>query len=349
MRTAPAVITVRSANTGIGGMQPIEFHSLHERFPLTEYVQRLGVRLRRSGWLLIGKCPIHQEEHGEAFNVDPRTHRWRCWGKCGRGGDVIDLEQALRGGSLMDAISRLERANFGVDALTCARVEKPRKATDWNWREQLRAGSERELLALASNRDIAIEGVREAHSRGLLRFSDSREGVAWVITDQTRKQAIWRRLDGRPWDSGAKAKLLLGCSGKSPIGVQEAVRFHSIAAVEGGPDLLSALGHAWADGCLDLLGVICMPNAGTNFSAEDLAALKGRRCRIFHHADEAGIKAAGRWCDQLEPIAAALTVYEFHGLIKGDGESVKDLNDLARINYDSWESNRVDVEGLMSF
>lgn len=204
-------------------------------------------------------------------------------------------------------------------------------------------------MALASNRDVAIEGVREAHSRGLLRFCDSREGVAWVITDQTRKQAIWRRLDGRPWANGAKAKLLPGCSGKSPIGVQETACFDSIATVEGGPDLLSALGHAWADGCLDSLGVICMPNAGTNFTAEDLGALKGRRCRIFHHADEAGIKAAGRWCDQLEPIAAALTVYEFHGLVTGDGESVKDLNDLARIDYECWESNRVDIEGLMSF
>jgi hypothetical protein len=85
----------------------IDFDSIRRRFPLEDYIRRLGVRLRRSGGLLVGKCPIHREQQGAAFSVDPETQKWRCWGKCDRRGDVIDLEQALGGGTLAEAAKRL--------------------------------------------------------------------------------------------------------------------------------------------------------------------------------------------------------------------------------------------------
>ena len=88
-------------------METIDFHSVRKQFPLADYVRRLGIRLRRSGINLIGKCPVHHEQRGEAFSIDPETQKWRCWGKCDRGGDVIDLEQALGGGTLREAAERL--------------------------------------------------------------------------------------------------------------------------------------------------------------------------------------------------------------------------------------------------
>lgn len=331
-------------------MAKIDFDEIRRHFPLPVYCEARGIRLKRSGRFLIGKCPIHQERSGEAFTIDPEAQRWRCRGKCSRGGDVIDLEQALGGGTPMEATARLIAGTSSWDAPTQPRSEqKPRSTSEWSWREHLRAGSASELRHLANHRDVAIEGVREAHSRGLLRFIDSLEGVAWVITDKTRQQAVWRRLDGKSWNSGAKAKLLPGCTGKTPIAVPEVLPFEAISIVEGGPDALACFGHAWADGCVDQLGVVCMPNTNADFGLEDARLLGGKRFRIFPHSDEAGVKAALRWCDQLEPIAAIVTIYQFAGLFGTDGNPVRDLNDLARIDYDSWEMNRSGIEGLMRF
>lgn len=60
---------------------------------LTEYCQQRGIILHRSGHNWSGKCPLHQERHGQSFVIF--DDRWTCFGKCSRRGDVIDLEQAL--------------------------------------------------------------------------------------------------------------------------------------------------------------------------------------------------------------------------------------------------------------
>ena len=69
-----------------------------------------GVKLFRSGRRLRGECPIcHASEgkrHGGAFSVDPEARVFKCFG-CGAGGDVVRLEQELRGGSLREAAERL--------------------------------------------------------------------------------------------------------------------------------------------------------------------------------------------------------------------------------------------------
>jgi DNA primase len=84
----------------------IDFDYVRTRNPLAEYCERRGMYLRRSGSCLVGKCPVHHERCGAAFVVFGNG-RWRCFGKCQKGGDVIDLEQALAGGTLVDAANRL--------------------------------------------------------------------------------------------------------------------------------------------------------------------------------------------------------------------------------------------------
>jgi putative DNA primase/helicase len=44
-----------------------------------------------------GPCPIHHGKDNN-FAVDPATGRWFCHSTCGRGGDILDLEEALNGG-----------------------------------------------------------------------------------------------------------------------------------------------------------------------------------------------------------------------------------------------------------
>jgi len=129
-----------------------------------------------------------------------------------------------------------------------------------------------------------------------------------------REQAIRRRMDGLPWDGGAKSKLLPGCTGKAEIGLQEALAFDDggeIIVVEGGPDLLAALGY------FPTRGVICMASVNTDFSLTARIALRGKEVAIIPHQDEAGIKALVKWARQLG--RSHVTQYELP-------EGYKDLN-----------------------
>jgi len=86
------------------------FDEIRQKNPLHEVVQRY-TKLKGSathGWK--GKCPIHRERKGEALTVfvaDDGTERWKCHGKCGSGGDVVDFLVAMGEGSDEDVRRRL--------------------------------------------------------------------------------------------------------------------------------------------------------------------------------------------------------------------------------------------------
>ena len=65
-------------------------------------VEDIAARLTdlHGGDVLTGKCPLHREREGQAFAVWVRDQRWRCFGKCGVGGDVVDLINEARGRGL---------------------------------------------------------------------------------------------------------------------------------------------------------------------------------------------------------------------------------------------------------
>lgn len=60
--------------------------------------------------------------------------------------------------------------------------------------ERLRTGSSDEVYITGLDRNLGVEAAELAQARGLLRYIDSDEGVAWVITDSTRANATGRLL-----------------------------------------------------------------------------------------------------------------------------------------------------------
>ena len=325
----------------------LRFVAIRASNPILDYCCRHEIRLRRAGTVWVGKCPIHREKHGESFSVDPRSGRWHCFGKCQTGGDVVDLDRLLNGDELVDALRRLGVATLSAGMPRTERASGS-KANPRRWAGQLRAGSSDELHITAVDRNLAVEAAELTQARGLLRYWDSDEGVAWVITDSTRANAIGRLLNRKPWRGGFKAKNLLGSAAKRPIGLREASSHERIALVEGGPDTISAFHHALVDASHETLGVICMPSSNADFRPEDVEFVAGRRIRIFPHCDKAGFKAALRWIDQLKG-TASVTWFDFDGLTRTDGKPVGDLNDLASVDYDSWEIHREAIEGCMIF
>jgi hypothetical protein len=214
-----------------------------------------------------GNWPLHEEVDGQSFLIDERSGRATCMGKCGFKGADINQIAALRWKcSNTEAAQRLQdqAKTYGPRQLRVRNKGERKNSPSWNWRPCLRPFPEEEISTLAWQRGIPEHGIQRAIALGLLWYLPERKwttgsamgsgdkGVggkpklhyhkipaSWVITDRTREQAIRRRMDGQPWDGKAKSKLLPGCSGKTEIGLNEALEHDGeIMVVEGGPDML---------------------------------------------------------------------------------------------------------------
>jgi hypothetical protein len=92
---------------------PIDNGELFARAREADLEAVAGVRLFKAGRRMRGECPLCGASKGKkadgAFSADLHAGVWKCWA-CDKGGDVIDLEHALRGRSgetLRDAALRL--------------------------------------------------------------------------------------------------------------------------------------------------------------------------------------------------------------------------------------------------
>jgi hypothetical protein len=213
----------------------------------------------------------------------------------------------------------------------------------------LRVPSIDELAAISRLRSITMAALQIAVARGCLWTAYIKEVPAFVVTDKSRQCYLARRLDGMKWDhTGKKPFTLPGSQASWPIGCREAQQYPAIALCEGGPDFLAAFGHAWASSVENTIAAVCMSSAALSIAEDALHLFAGKRVRIFAHADKAGANAYRRWQAQLTGVAAKVDGWDFGGLVQTDGQPVKDLNDLLRIDYDCWEVNRQRVESVLS-
>jgi hypothetical protein len=163
------------------------------------------------------------------------------------------------------------------------------------------------------------------------------EWPAWIITDSTRRNAQARRLDGELWRGigNKKAKTLPGSDPSWPIGATEIGNRPFVALCEGGPDFLAALLVAWFEGTpalIEAIAPICITGAGNSIHSDALPFFAGKRIRIAVHADNAGREAGESWAQQLYGAGAAhVDGFDFTGIIKRDGQPVKDLGDYATL------------------
>jgi hypothetical protein len=335
-------------------MTAIDFSAIRSRRPLAEYCRASGFELRRSG--RSGQfnciCPLHSEKT-PSFTIYP-NNRAHCFG-CGWQGDVIDLELALRGGTLQEAVVRLDGADIengkvevSPNSGSPSKLEKVIRLPD------LEQPKEKDLRTLSRKRSIDTAPLRIAVDRCFIWcFDDDRNGRCWVYTDQARRCAIRRRLDNElfclPNGNETKAAACSGSDMMSPLGYHEAQAYPFISVQEGGPNSLAAIAHAWASSVETRVAPICMPSANANFTAESLNRLQGKRARIFVDDDEPGKIAAGRWAAQLQSANINVDGYSFDGLTQIDGTPVKDLNDLLRVDPDCWETHRETIESVMNF
>jgi hypothetical protein len=279
-----------------------------------------------------------REDRNPSFAIFDNGRKWKDHGT-GERGDVINfaaaalnVKQSEATEWILDQVGGFTTSGHWPQVRAPAqhkpRPPQPRKPLQL---PKLDNGTESEVLAIQKARKLPMKAPLALEiltlDRGLLRFGTVYDGAtprrAWIITDAAERNAQARRLDGLPWEKiNAKAKTLPGSRAAWPIGLADAIDREQVFLVEGGPDLLAAAWVAYDQRSRDLpeIGFACMTGAANAIPDEALPAFEGKTVRIFAHHDEAGIKAARRWRDQLKGAGVAVTV--LCSEVKG-----RDLND----------------------
>jgi hypothetical protein len=187
--------------------------------------------------------------------------------------------------------------------------------------------TEEELQALATLRQLPVEGPQWAAIDGTLRMANGHGKRCWVIRSTCGKNAQARQLDGQPFQEGSfrlqplKAKTLAGSIATLPVGNYHDTRWPAVALVEGGPDVLAAYASIYRLGLLDTVAVCGMLGASMRPPFGAVATMKGRRVRIFQHNDKAGQKAADGWARLIHNAGGTVDIWT-------PAQAGADLNDI---------------------
>jgi hypothetical protein len=305
--------------------------------------------------------PCHspfREDRSASFSVCYEGRGWKDHAT-GEGGNAVGFLAKIKGISKEEAF--IELLNL-VDGTAEKVEESPRRPPPQKKRETLKLWgvemcSDADLEKISAVRSIPIEGLRLAADRPLLfGYEDPYQGRCWVITDDARRSASYRRLDGEhfrePQESkkeGPKTKSWKGSQKDWPIGIAQANGFPAIALCEGEPDFLAAFALAYAGAVESLVAPVCMGGAACSIHKDALPLFRGKRVRIFGHTDEAGQAAIQRWAEQLQDVQAQVDCFDFSGLIKRDGSPVKDLNDFLLVDKAASNCAIEILTGVMDF
>lgn len=331
------------------------FAEIKQRIRLRDVARDQGISLPPDGKKF--KSPF-RTDHSPSCTV--KGDMLRDW-STGESFDVVDFYAKAKGLSTSEAVRDLVRLYPGqslpstpkpatrFEALKLNLVRKPNNCFGW---PVLEAGDRVDILELALLRDINSEALVEMSRRGLLYFADFEAGRAFVVTDSSRHNAQARLLSGEKWlgiDASTRSpRSESGAVHGWPIGIADAANYPAIALCEGVPDFLSALHHASVSEVMDKVAPVMMAGASVPIAVEALPFFSGKRVRIFIHQDNgAGMTAFQRWSEQLREAGAVVDGYEFSDLFQSNGMKVKDLNDLCRIDVDSWEKYFYQVESQL--
>jgi len=302
-------------------------------------IQDLKARLRiDEAWRLLhlpgepGKCcksPFRPEERKASFSVYAENTRAKDHAT-GEAFDVVDFIKKALDCDTAGAVRWLrEQVGEGREVPPAPpKREQVRKARTW---PAMGRGTAEELETLAKLRTLPLLAVRLADERGFLHFGQQWGRAFWCITDEARRGAELRRMDGELWPGwGEVPARKAHCFGDKtwPVGLMEAEAFTNLLLVEGVGDFLAA--HAVIDGegrAADV-GALCCMGAAVQLSPEVAARMAGKRVRIIPQMDEPGQRAALSWARSLWQGGAVVDAFSLAGIVDAKGQAIKDLGDL---------------------
>lgn len=300
-------------------------------------------------------CPFPaRHRHGDkkpSFNFHSSGGRFKCFG-CNIEGGAVDL-LALALGLYEKAACRklIELAGGAVVPVSLVQASHPTPGVP-NLRNRerlqisgLRRGNTYEWWRLRETRALCHQALRWAADFGCLRFGEVCGFPSWVLLDGAGRTAEARRLNRQAFPAlgslgERKAHSLKGTDKSWPVGV-DVLRVHpsfrAVLLVEGSPDFLAALHFMYEHDICDVWPVAMLGRStGGMIHREALELLRGRKVRIYPHADAdgGGVAAAKKWARQLAAVGCVVDAFSFGELRQRDGSPVKDLNDCCAIHPD---------------
>lgn len=296
--------------------------------PLPEFLAARGVALKRQGAVLKSKCPFHQEQHGEALTVWEADGKWRCFGKCDAGGDVIEAVMRLDGVDFKGACERLG-GRLAEPCTPPARAEpaKPKAveiATLTAAQVKVQTAAARELgeqagqcAKIAKRRGWLPETVRGLALDTHLGLHEGK--LAFVYPHGLKLR--WQ-------DAAGERRIAWAFGGNHELWRMERLTVPEVRTVyvcEGETDCLSLLDAGMeTDGTA---AAVAIPGASC-WRQEWNALFAGRDVLVVTDADAAGEKAAGRIVGELAGIAARVARLNPLALLPEDRrEGAKDIGD----------------------
>lgn len=336
--------------------------SVMPRSRILEAKQRFSIpvlgRIFNLPWKPAKSCRSpFREDRSPSFSVSEDGQRW-CDFATGERGDVIDFLAKVRGISSAEAFVELLKMTETQPQVANRPETKPERREGPKL-DGIEPCSNGDLWEIAELRSIPIVGLRLALARKLLfAYQDDYQGRCWLITDDARRCANYRRLDGKRFHfreatpdqkEGPKSRCVRGSEASWPIGIAQSSGLGAIALCEGAPDFLASFALAYGGAVEMLVAPACMTGASCRIHEDALPLFRGKRVRIFGHADEAGRGAVQRWAEQLQEVQAEVDYYSFDGLLKTDGSPVNDLNDFLLVDRAASGCAPELVRGVMDF
>ena len=326
--------------------------ALKERLLIPEAWQKLGLEGKPAASC---RSPF-REDRNPSFAISKDGKRWKDYGT-GQKGDVIDFIAMAR------QISTAEATRLFLDLSGVPRKAPPGRtpqshpARSSSFKEKatallppektppkeglrvpLQNGTERDRRLVAESRRISPDAVSLALAYRTLTFAIVQGFRCWLLVDAEERCVEARRLDGMPFTQCGtlgrrKAHTLRGSRKDWPLGaavLRRVPQFRTLLLVEGGPDYLAALHFALELERWDVLPVAMLGRGtGTRIHPAALELMRGRRVRLYPHADAdgGGAQSARQWASQLIGVDCQVDFFEFKELRRADGTPVKDLND----------------------
>ena len=85
----------------------VDFQTVKQAVTIEQVFGRYGLKLKRTGKELHGRCPIHQGQGDESFRANTEKNVFQCF-SCQAKGNVLDFVAAMEKCSIRDAGLKLQ-------------------------------------------------------------------------------------------------------------------------------------------------------------------------------------------------------------------------------------------------
>jgi hypothetical protein len=267
------------------------------------------VMLRLSGEPRRTCCSPFREDRHPSFSIHSDGKAWTDHAT-GEGGDVIEfIRHAIAGDHrevrqwLMDrlGVSHIDHGPVRPPTRPVA-MREPHKAISWP--AEIMEGTEATWKAFSRNKGISYPATWTAVRSGILRFTIIDGVKCYIVTDDARRAAEIRRIDGKSFGT-SKAFPLAGVDKRWMPGaalLHGAVPETSVLVMEGATDLITAIdlySRYWrkAGGRLSWQPVALL-GAGCKVIDDECAEwIRGRHVRLVPDADDAGDRMRDHWTE----------------------------------------------------